>query len=146
MSLTRTNTPLLAVVDHLNAHVPDPWTAELDDPTFATRTIAVEPVTPPRTEYFAMGGPDKSRMLVQVTICAATRQEARLAGDTVRDVLTGVDRRNKPLYPLAADGYAFDNPSTTADGHRDLTDGVHTWVETFELAWQYRPEGVTPPS
>lgn len=145
MSLTRTNGPLVGVQEHLAAHIPQPWLVELDDPTFAVHTAVVQAITPPQTQTFVMGGPDKAQMLFQVTLCGETGQEVRLAADIVRDVLTGVDRRNRPLYPLLVDGYVFDNPSTTADGHADLAAGIHTWAETFTLTWQYRP-GVTPPS
>jgi len=140
VSLTETTGPLTAVQDLLTAHMPEGWRTLLDEGEYAVGTVTVETVTPPRTEYFVMGGPDKAHMLIQTTTAASTRTGARVAGDKVRTILTGVDRRNRLLTPISRDGFVFDNPTTTADGHADLVDGTHLWVETFTLAWQDRTE------
>ncbi|MCR6649705.1 MAG: hypothetical protein NVV70_16800 [Cellulomonas sp.] len=144
MTLIETTGPLTAVVELLGAHLPAHL--RINPPDIVTGGVAVEHVTTPVPQVFAaLGGPDKASMAVQVTVVDSTRDAVRLAGDRVRTTLTGVNHRNKPLWPLQADGYVFDPPTTWGDGAVSTASGIHSHVETFTLTWQYRP-GVTPPS
>lgn len=137
MSLTRTATPLGLLVDVLNEHLPQGWTAG-DEGDPAAGTIVVEPVTTPDPTGPTLGGlPEHARALFQVTAHASTRRKARLIGDEVRDILTGRTGR-QPTFPLEADGFTFQPVRTGGDGRVLLSSGVHTYVETYSVEWQYR--------
>lgn len=139
MSLTKSEVPLDAVQTLLTVHLPGSFAVRVDDddPTDA-RSVVLTPVTSPQVQWFTMATPEKASMLVQASIRSATRDSCRLAGDFVRDVLTA-RVRGGAKYPLDAAGYVFDVPTTQGDGHYETTTGVNTWVETFRIAWQYRP-------
>lgn len=139
MSLTKSRVPLEAVETLLTVQLPTSFTVHLDedDPT-GDRTVVLYPVTSPRVQWFTMAAPEKATMLVQATIRAGSRDACRLAGDFVRDVLTA-RRRGGAVYPLDAAGYVFDVPTTQSDGHVETSNGVHEWVETYRISWQYRP-------
>lgn len=144
MTLIDTTGPLTAVVELLGAHLPARLAINPADLTGGG--VAVEHVTSPVPQVFAaLGGPDKASMAVQVTVVDSTREATRLVGDRVRNALTGVTHRGRPLWPLHVDGYVFDPPTTWGDGALTTASGIHSHTETFTLTWQYRP-GVTPPS
>lgn len=148
MSLTRTRVPLEAVRTLLTVEMPPLYAVSLDGGSLAdgttpvSREVIIDPVTTPDPQWVTMGAPERSTMLIQVTIRDTTREGCRLAGDHVRDVLTS-RRRGGAVYPLDAAGYTFDVPTSQQDGHVETSGGVHTWVETFRLGWQYR---VAPPA
>lgn len=137
--LTSSNTPLEAAKDLLGAHLPARFTVTVDEASAAVGSVTLTVVTPPRPLVFApLVGADKARMLVQVTICDSTSTACRLTGDHVRHVLTGTTRRGAPLTPIEVEGFTFDPPASLGDGHGDTNQGVHTWVETYELVWADR--------
>lgn len=138
MSLIKSAPVLGCVRDHLDALLPARMTVAVDPDTAPAGMVAVTPVTSPTLIYLHMAGPDKARMLVQLTITDTTRERVRLAGDLAREALAGVDHRDRPLHPLVLPGYTFDVPTTTSDGHAITETGTHTWVETFALVWQHR--------
>lgn len=142
MSLTKSHPVLVCLRDHLDGLLPARMTVRIDPETAAAGTVAVTPVTSPTLISLHMGGPDKARMLVQVTITDTTRERVRLAGDMVRELIAGVNHRGRPLHPLALPGFTFDVPVTSGDGHAETVNGIHTWVETYEFEWQYRPASV----
>ena len=137
--LTSSNTPLEATRALLDAHLPARFTVSVDEAATGVGSVTLTVVTPPRPLVVTpLVGADKARMLVQVTICDASRTACRLAGDTVRHILTGTTRRGVLLTPITVDGFTFDPPAAFGDGHGDTNQGIHTWVETYELAWQNR--------
>jgi hypothetical protein len=145
VSLTATTVPLTAVQALLGRELPSRYTVTVDDAPTGTG-VTLEVVSPPTPQVFTpLAGPDKASMLVQVTIRDATRTACRLAGDVVRQILTGTDRRGKPTTPLQVEGYTFDLPVTWGDGHAVTTNGVHTWVETYRITWQDRGTVTLPP-
>lgn len=138
MSLIKSGPVLTGLKDHLTVVLPSRLKPQVDPDAAPAGTVAITPVTSPTLQYVVMSGPDKARMLIQITIAGTTRENARLSGDTVREAIAGVDRRGRPLHPLLIPGYTFDVPTTTGDGHADTSNGVHRWIETFALVWQYR--------
>lgn len=139
MSLTKSHTPLLALEGLLAAHMPARFTVTADTAELADGSITLTPVTSPQPIYNApLVGADRARMQVQVTIVDSTPSACRLAGDTVRDIITGTTRRGHLTTPIVAPGYTFDRPRTLSDGRGDTTSGIHTWRETYELVWQDR--------
>lgn len=141
MSLHSTSVPLSCLIATLNAHLPSGWTAD-DDADTAPRTVTVVPVTTPDPAAVTLGGmPERARALFQVTAHADSRANARRAGDAIRVILAGYTGR-KPTHPLTAPGYVFDPVRSGSDGHLVLAAGVHTFVETYVVGWQYR----TPPA
>lgn len=140
MTLLDVDPPLRALEALLNGELPDGWTADADNQGVAPGTVALTVVSSPTGQSFTLaGGPEKARMLVQATTVAATAGLARVAGDKVRRIAAGRDRRNRPTYPLDAVGYGFDPTVSLGDGHADTGSGVHSWVETFALTWQLVP-------
>lgn len=137
--LTSSNAPLEAARDLLDTNLPARFTVTVDEASVTAGSVTLTVVTPPRPLVFApLVGADKARMLVQVTICDTTPTACRLTGDTVREILTGTTRRGALLTPIEAEGYTFDPPASLGDGHGDTNQGVHTWVETYELVWADR--------
>lgn len=137
--LTSSNAPLDAARALLDAHLPARFSVTVDEATTTAGSVTLTVVTPPRPLVFApLVGADKARMLVQVTICDSTPTGCRLAGDQVRHVLTGTTRRGALLTPIEVEGFTFDPPASLGDGHGDTNQGVHTWVETYELVWADR--------
>jgi hypothetical protein len=139
VSLFKSAPVLDCVRGHLDALLPDRMTVGIEVDSATDGTVAISPVTSPTQQYFRMGGPDKARMLIQVDVKDTTRARVRLTGDQIREFLAGVNHRGQPLHPLVLPDYTFDVPKTTGDGHAVTSNGSHTWVETFELVWQYRP-------
>jgi len=140
VSLIKSGPVLTGLKDHLTAVLPSRLKPAVDPDASPDGTVAITPVSGPTLQYFAMAGPDKARMLVQITVADSTRERVRLAADLIRDAIAGVDHRNRPLHPLALPGYTFDVPTTTGDGHALTESGKHSWVETFALVWQHRSE------
>ena len=138
MSLIKSAPVLTGLKDHLAVVLPTRLKPDVDPDASPAGTVAITPVSGPTLQYFAMAGPDKARMLVQITVTDTTRERVRLAGDLIRDAIAGVDRRNRPLHPLLIPGYTFDVPTTTGDGHALTESGKHSWIETFALVWQHR--------
>ncbi len=142
MSLIKSAPVLDCIRDHLAGLLPARMTVKVDPDTAPAGMVAVTPTTSPTLVYLHMAGPDKARMLVQITITDTTRERVRLAGDLARVALAGVDHRDRPLHPLVLPGYVFDVPTTSGDGHAATETGGHTWVETYAIVWQYRPADV----
>lgn len=140
MSLIKSAPVLTGLKTHLTAALPARLKPEVDPEAAANGVVAITPVTSPTLQYVVMSGPDKARMLVQISVKDTTREKVRLAGDLIRDAIAGVDRRGKPTHPLLVPGFTFDVPTTTGDGRAMTDSGVHTWVETFALVWQHRGE------
>ncbi len=137
--LTSATTPLEAARALLDTHLPSRFTVSVDEASTTVGSVTLTVVTPPRPLVFTpLVGADKARMLVQVTIRDSTPAACRLAGDTVRHILTGTTRRGALLTPITAEGFTFDHPAAFGDGHGDTNQGVHTWMETYELVWADR--------
>ena len=127
--LTSTTTPIEAARALLDTHLPSRFTVSVDEASTTVGSVTLTVVTPPRPLVFTpLVGADKARMLVQVTIRDSTPAACR----------TGTTRRGPLLTPITAAGFTFDHPAAVGDGHGDTNQGVHTWMETYELVWADR--------
>jgi len=135
---TSTHTPLSAVADVLTL-LPDPFHPALDEDDLRDGCVTITPITTPDPRVLVMSGePEIASILFQVSIRAKSRAQARLAGDTVRNLLCETVR-GKPIHPPVADGYVFDPVTTTGDGqYGPAMPDLHAWVETYRLTWQTR--------
>lgn len=129
-----TQIALEALQDAITGALPVRFTVTIDTATPAPGDVVVEAITPPQPIDLTLRGGDKLTMLAQVTIWGATRTDARLAGDRVRDTLTH-KTRGRPTHVTAV-GAVFDPIGVTADGYADTTQGIHTWAETYRVTWQ----------
>ena len=115
---------------------------ELDGKPVKTAMDAVEwvapqniiaPVTSPGPMSFTLAGPSWASFQFQVTSVLSERKFARIIGDEVRYVLTGLDRKGQFIHPL--EGIRVMALVSKNDGHLRADARNHSWVETYEITY-----------
>lgn len=109
-------------------------TVEVDAATWSAPQVIIEQAGGPTPTALTMGGPDWAVLGTQLTSVGATRTQARMLGDLVREAMAGQTRLGAPLHPLAPAGAIVVAVTSNNDGA--LTqDNPPTWTETYAIRY-----------
>jgi hypothetical protein len=140
MSVLYKPTPILNAIDTmLTAVLPatvdgKTLAVELDASIWSAPQVIIEQAGGPDPTAFTFGGHDWAVLGAQLTSVGATRTQARMLGDLVREAMAGQTRLGAPLHPLAPVGATV--TSVVSDNDGAITqDNPPTWTETYRIRY-----------